>query len=90
MIIFVAIVNTLFLHLKISERNVPTESSCTNCGYDGTISQKIGATTTVSQVGSILSKTSDGWNDVLKRIKKHLVKITLFILNEIIIINAII
>lgn len=55
---------------KISERNVPTESSCTNCGYDGTISQKIGATTTVSQVGSILSKTSDGWNDVLKRIKK--------------------
>ena len=33
------------------------------------ISQKIGAPKTVSQVGSTLSKTSNGWNDVLQKVK---------------------
>jgi len=54
--------------LKISERNIPTESPCPECGAL-TISQKIGAPKTVSQVGSTLSKTSNGWNDVLQKVK---------------------
>lgn len=53
---------------KISERNTPTESPCPNCGQMK-VSQKIGTPMTVTHVGSILSKTSNGWNDVLQKIK---------------------
>ena len=53
---------------KISDRNIPTESLCPSCG-SLTVSQKIGNPLTVTHVGSILSKTSDGWNDVLNKVK---------------------
>lgn len=55
--------------LKISDRNIPTESPCPDCGSLA-VSQRIGTPSLVTQVGSTLSKTSDGWNDVLNKVKK--------------------
>ena len=54
---------------KISERNIPTIEECPGCSRYNTIVQHIGSPRIVSNVGSILSKTSDGWNDVLKSVK---------------------
>jgi len=54
---------------KISERNNPTLEKCPNCSTSNSVSQQIGSPCIVSNVGSLLSKTSDGWNDALKKIK---------------------
>ena len=37
---------------------------------DSDLTQKLSAPRTVSSVGGVLSKTDDGWKDVLKKIKK--------------------
>lgn len=37
---------------------------------DSDLTQKLAAPRTVSGVGGVLSKTDDGWKDVLKKIKK--------------------
>lgn len=56
--------------LSISDRNIPIESTCPNCDSIGTISQKLGATPMGDphRMGRI--KPPDGFNEVLRNIKK--------------------
>lgn len=54
--------------LKIADRKIPCELPCPECGNEN-INSKISTPTLVTHVGSVLSKTSNGWNDVLQKIK---------------------
>lgn len=55
--------------LRMDDRKIPTENPCPSCG-EKTVYQTIkGTPSIVSQVGGTLSKTSDGWKDVLKKVK---------------------
>lgn len=55
--------------LKISDRNIPTENPCGECGESGTVSQLIGAPLIVSAVQGQY-RHSDDFNSQLKRISK--------------------
>lgn len=56
---------------KISERNVPTENPCPECGAEESVSQAIGAVP-MSYSGSMsnLRKAGDGWKEVLSKVKE--------------------
>lgn len=61
--------NTFTQFLKISDRDIPTKLPCPSCG-SLTVSKQLSMPPLVTQVGSTLSRTSDGWNDVLNKVKK--------------------
>jgi len=54
--------------LRMDDRKNPESEPCPECG-NLNVKNIIGSPKIVSSVGSILSKTDNGWNDVLKRIK---------------------
>ena len=60
--------------LKISDRMSPETQPCPECSSEGTVHYCISSPKIVSGVGSILSKTDDGWKETLSKIKsKHLI-----------------
>lgn len=63
--------------LKIKERFAPENEACPSCGNVGDVILYVSSPKIVSEVGSLLSKTSDGWKDRLKQIKKNNIRSTI-------------
>lgn len=57
-------------HLRMDDRKLPEESPCPECGKEDAVVLQIGAPKIVRDQGSILGKTSQGWKDLVKHIKK--------------------
>lgn len=58
-------------HLPMDDRKIPEGEPCPSCGKEGTIYQKIGAPSFVSDTKSTLTRAGQGWQDVLKRVKAN-------------------
>lgn len=56
---------------KISERNIPTENPCPECGAEESVSQSIGAVPfNYNEMGGSLRRAGDGWKEVLSKVKE--------------------
>lgn len=59
---------------KISERMCVENDPCPSCLSENTVKYEISTPMIVSDVGSILSKTDNGWKEVLSKVKeKHVI-----------------
>lgn len=55
---------------KMDDRKIPEQQPCPECGAEETIFLLIGAPKIVAGVGTNIGKTSQGFKDLLGRIKK--------------------
>jgi putative FmdB family regulatory protein len=62
---------------KISERREPENFPCPTCNEVESVVLLVMSPCVVSGVGSLLSKTSDGWRDRLKQLKKNNINSTI-------------
>lgn len=59
---------------KISERMCVENNPCPTCLAENTVKYEMSSPMIVSDVGSILSKTDNGWKEVLSKVKeKHVI-----------------
>ena len=59
---------------KISERMCVENDPCPTCLAENTVKYEMSSPMIVSDVGSILSKTDNGWKEVLSKVKeKHVI-----------------
>ena len=59
---------------KMSERNECSDLVCPECNAKGSSEYVMSAPMIVSDVGSLLSKTDNGWKEVLSKVKeKHVI-----------------
>ena len=59
---------------KISERMCVENDPCPSCLSENTVKYEISTPMIVSDVSSILSKTDNGWKEVLSKVKeKHVI-----------------
>lgn len=56
--------------LKMDDRKKPEGEACPNCNELGKVQQQITAPKIVSGVGSLMSKTDNGWKEVLSKVKE--------------------
>ena len=60
--------------VKISERMCVENSPCPTCLSENAVKYEMSSPMIVSDVGSILSKTDNGWKEVLSKVKeKHII-----------------
>jgi putative FmdB family regulatory protein len=56
--------------LKIDDRKAPESNPCPECGETNKVESRIRSPRIVSDVGSLLSKTDNGWKETLSKIKE--------------------